>query len=73
MNKYCKIAPIEAEQFDGSDEMAIRYNFEKYLGSWGNRYTHDTIVEVGDWFVKLVDDDFVVMGNEEFKKSYVED
>lgn len=70
MTKYFKKTPIEAEQFDGSDEMAERYGFEKYLGSWGLKYTHSLTIEPGEWFVKLTNEHLIVVTEKGFPEEF---
>ena len=82
---YRKTTTINAEQFDGSNEMAKRYGAELYSESGygydavegepdGDGYVlitpeGESLVRTDDWIVKEADE-IEVMADEEFKKTY---
>ena len=79
---YRKTATIEAEQFDGSDEMIIRYQIGVSYGGYvedkpSYLFTINTLVgqmslKVGDWIATGVKDEHWAIADDVFKASYVE-
>lgn len=83
---YCKTTTINAEEFDGSNEMAKRYGAELYSESGygydavegepdGDGYVlitpeGESLVRTGDWIVTGVNGENWVIGNDVFKKTY---
>lgn len=73
---YKKVATIQAEQFDGSDEMVKKYNITPPM-SLDPDYTINTlegdmVLGVGDWVATGVDGKHWVIKDNIFKKTYVE-
>ena len=77
IKNYRKTATIQAEQFDGSAEMAKRYS----IGYWRN--TNDPMfrlktlegpmsLNIGDWIATGVKGEHWVIADDVFKASYVE-
>lgn len=71
---YKKVATIQAEQFDGSDEMIDRYNID--VDDYGN-CAIPTLegmmkLEPYDWIATGVDSEHWSIRNNIFKKTYVE-
>jgi len=79
---YRKTATIEAEQFDGSDEMIIRYQIGVSYGGYvedkpSYLFTINTLegqmsLKVGDWIATGVKDERWAIADDVFKASYVE-
>lgn len=83
---YRKTTTINAEEFDGSNEMAKRYGAELYSESGygydavegepdGDGYVlitpeGESLVRTGDWIVTGVNGENWVIGNGVFKKTY---
>jgi hypothetical protein len=73
---YHKTATINAEQFDGSDEMIEKYNIA--IGSgWVAPYRINTIegwvgVQINSWIATGVNGEHWAIAEEVFKKSYAE-
>jgi len=89
MNKiYRKTTTINAEQFDGSNEMAKRYGAELYSNSGygydavegepdGDGYVlitpeGESLVRTGDWIVTGVNGEHWVIEDDVFKQTYAE-
>lgn len=71
--KYKSNEVVEAEQFDGSDEMVKKYPlyYIPQINSFmGNGDIKGTLM-IGDWIVKHEDGSTEVMSNEEFEKKYI--
>lgn len=84
---YFKTATINAEQFDGSDEMIDKYDIEAVEGDYADDYSMpeagpapyfryfmpsgDNEISVGDWVVKEADE-IEVIADDVFKKTYAE-
>ena len=70
--KYKSNEVVEAEQFDGSDEMVKKYllYYIPQINSFmGNGDIKGTLM-IGDWIVKHEDGSTEVMSNGEFEKKY---
>jgi len=68
--KYNEV--VEAEQFDGSDEMVKKYQLyyiPQIHSFMGNGAIKGTLM-IGDWIIKHEDDSTEVMSNEAFEKKY---
>ena len=89
MNKiYRKTTTINAEQFDGSNEMAKRYGAELYSNSGygydavegepdGDGYVLITLegellIRTGDWIATGINGEHWPIANDVFKKTYAE-
>ena len=74
MKFYCK-QPIEAEQFDGSQDNTFGYSISHaYITDTAYIFVisdSEDVVEVGDWIVKEADE-IKVLTDEAFKKQYAE-
>lgn len=81
MTKYRKKTPIEAEQFDGSDEMIEKYrigvywldneiNFEKHY--FINTLEGRVQFYLGDWIVTGIKGEHWAIADEVFKETYEE-
>jgi hypothetical protein len=75
---YRKTTTINAEQFDGSDEMVARYELDRpiYLAD-GGTFGIDTLegyldIEVGDWVATGVNGEHWPIADDIFKKTYAE-
>lgn len=73
LHKYRKTALIEAEQFDGSDEMIRKYHIKYY--SPGDEYSFYTkegasILNIGDWIATGIDDEHWRIEPDIFKRTY---
>lgn len=70
---YRNITTIQAEQFDGSDEMVKKYQL--YYIPQINAFMGDGDIKgtlmIGDWIVKHEDGSTEVMSNEAFENKYV--
>ncbi|MHC9533160.1 hypothetical protein ACVPPR_07350 [Dellaglioa sp. L3N] len=80
---YKKIANIQAEQFDGSQEMIDKYKIQKIRTDPDNEYyiaTSDGIrhIEIGDWIITdtsihvAIKNKIRVMSNYTFQATYEE-
>lgn len=70
--KYKINEVVEAEQFDGTDKMCMKYSLyyiPEIVSFIGSRDIKGTLM-IGDWIVKHEDDSTEVMSNEEFEKKY---
>ena len=74
--KYRKIALIEAEQFNGSDEMIKKYHIEfddAYMCPFRIETPDGWLgVNTYDWIVTLVNGKHLVISDDAFKKTYEE-
>lgn len=80
IHKYRKTALIEAEQFDGSDEMAEKYSIYPDSGfvtskDWANWFVlptkeGDMILNKGDWIATGVEGEHWVIADDIFRKTY---
>lgn len=75
LHKYRKIVPIEAEQFNGSIEMARKYNIER--GDTGAGYEYylptnegDMAFNEGDYIATGVDGEHWCIAKEIFERTY---
>lgn len=85
---YCKTTTINAEQFDGSNEMAKRYGAELYSESGygydavegepdGDGYVlitpeSESLVRTDDWIATGVNGEHWVISDDVFKRTYKE-
>ena len=85
---YRKAATVNAEQFDGSDEMAKRYGAELYSESGygydavegepdGDGYVlitpeGESLVRTGDWIATGINGEHWAIEDDVFKKTYAE-
>ena len=77
MNKtYRKVATIQAEQFDGSDEMVKKYNITPPMpldpDYTINTLEGDMVLGVGDWIATGANGEHWAIKDDIFKKTYVE-
>lgn len=79
LHKYRKTAIIQAEQFDGSREMADEYGLQKFgwkgfikVPNSKNDFALGAplIISEGDWFVKNDKGEIDVLSDNIFKKTY---
>lgn len=78
MAKYIKTVPIEAEQFDGSDEMIKKYHLGLWKGIDTNivyEYSIPTLegtmdLGIGDWITTGVNGEHWVISDAVFKQTY---
>lgn len=75
LHKYRKIVPIEAEQFNGSIEMARKYNIEH--GDTGAGYEYylptnkgDMAFNEGDYIATGVDREHWAIDQDIFERTY---
>ncbi|GAX04573.1 hypothetical protein IWT140_02215 [Secundilactobacillus pentosiphilus] len=72
--KYRKTELVDAEQFDGSDEMAKKYKMLELLpfaGNWSiNTFQGEVYVHVGDWIATSVDGEHWPIADDVFKRTY---
>ena len=76
---YRKIATIEAEQFDESDEQVKKYGLITPIKGWGDIYHYllptkegDMLLSIGDWIATGVQGEHWVIKDDIFKKTYTE-
>ncbi|KRK78824.1 hypothetical protein [Companilactobacillus nodensis] len=73
---YRKVATIQAEQFDGSDEMFKKYNITPPMpldpDYTINTLEGDMVLGVNDWIATGVDGEHWAIRDDIFKKSYME-
>ena len=80
MRKYIKVVPIEAEQFDGSTEMAEKYGLKKFgwqgfvkeLGRNDFELGGPLLIRDGDWFCKGDNNKYFVLSDSEFQRTFKE-
>ena len=80
MAKYIKTVPIEAEQFDGSDEMIKKYHIGFWKGIDTNfvyEYSIPTLegnmdLGIGDWIATGVNGKRWPIAEDVFKQAYAE-
>ena len=75
LHKYRKKEPIEAERFDGSDEMIKKYELVKnviYEGDYAlpRLYGPITIVHEGDWIITNAEGGYQRIADDIFRKTY---
>ncbi|QFR23210.1 hypothetical protein [Schleiferilactobacillus harbinensis] len=74
--KYRKTATIEAEQFDGSKEMAHKYGIHllpKSLKAGNIKTLEGTLtIYVGDWIATGINGEHWPIADDIFRKTYVE-
>lgn len=75
LHKYRQKKPIEAERFDGSDEMIVKYELVKstickgaYVMPW--LYGPTPIIREGDWIVTDSEDGYQRIDDDIFRKTY---
>ncbi|GAX07089.1 hypothetical protein IWT25_02437 [Secundilactobacillus pentosiphilus] len=76
--KYRKTELIDAEQFDGSDEMVRKYDIEdaeKYGHIYAQRFVIHTLegdlsIDVGDWIATGIDGEHWPIADDIFKRTY---
>lgn len=74
--KYRKTVLIEAEQFDGSVEMADKYDIRKYLTIFGEKFwriwTLEGFMTVnnGDWIATGINGEHWAIADDIFKRTY---
>lgn len=76
MKIYCKTANIKAEQFDGSNEMAKKYNVTPPM-PLDPDYTiktleGDMVLGVDDWIATGINGEHWAIADDVFKKTYAE-
>lgn len=75
---YCKTATINAEQFDGSDNMVNKYELIDAGTMLGTHHSPELYltgsgkVDVGDWIATGVNGEHWAIADEVFKKTYAE-
>ncbi|KZU92171.1 DUF1642 domain-containing protein [Lactiplantibacillus plantarum] len=76
--KFYRKQPIEAEQFDGSDEMIDKYELIDAGTMLGTHHSPELYltgsgkVDVGDWIATGVNDEHWTITDDVFKKTYAE-
>ena len=77
LHKYRKTALIEAEQFDGTDEMANKYNMlweldlrEDMLIPYLPTREGNMFIKKGDWFATGVDGEHWAIDQDIFERTY---
>lgn len=78
LHKYRKTALIEAEQFDGSNEMAEKYGLEKFgwrgfIREYGiNDFELGCplLISKSDWIIKNENGKYFVLPDRKFKQTY---
>ena len=76
--KFYRKQPIKAEQFDGSDEMADKYELIDAGTMLGTHHSPELYltgsgkVDVGDWIATGVNGEHWAIADEVFKKTYAE-
>lgn len=82
LHKYRKIEPVEAEQFDGSDEMLKRYSITVQHYDLGTPDPDALTVydftdhgfplnlELGDWIITDENDNYTVLKDSIFRQTY---
>lgn len=77
LKTYRKTATIQAEQFDGSDEMIKRYSIDYWRNTNDPMFRLKTLegsmsLNVGDWIATGVKGEHWAIADDVFKTSYVE-
>lgn len=77
LKAYRKTATIQAEQFDGSDEMIERYSINFWRNTNNPMYQFKTLegpmyLDIGDWIATGVKGEHWAIADDVFKASYVE-
>ncbi|ASI64901.1 hypothetical protein ALX04_004735 [Lactiplantibacillus plantarum subsp. plantarum] len=78
MKIYCKTATINAEQFDGSDNMVNKYELIDAGTMLGTHHSPELYltgsgkINVGDWIATGVNGEHWAIADEVFKKTYAE-
>ena len=75
LHKYRKIVPIEAEQFDGSDEMIEKYDIEASVTIFISQYVLTTkegpmYVHTGDYVATGIDGEYWAIDQDIFERTY---
>lgn len=75
LHKYRKTALIEAEQFDGSDEMIEKYDIEVSVTIFISQYVLSTkegpmYVHTGDYIATGVDGEHWAIDQDIFERTY---
>mgnify|MGYP001858925356 FL=1 len=77
IHKYRKIALIEAEQFDGTDEMANKYNMlweldlrEDMLIPYLPTREGNMFIKKGDWIATGIDGEQWAIDKDIFERTY---
>ncbi len=75
LHKYRKTALIEAEQFDGSDEMIEKYDIEASVTIFISQYVLTTkkgpmYVHTGDYIVTGADGEHWAIDQDTFERTY---
>lgn len=81
MAKYIKTVPIEAEQFDGSQEMMNKYDIVVCSTMPDGRVLEPSLcyiktlegvlqIHVGDWIATGVKGEYLAIADEIFKRTY---
>ncbi|MCR5524701.1 MAG: hypothetical protein K6F18_03450 [Lactobacillus sp.] len=74
LHKYKLKKPVEAEQFDGSEEMMVRYPIsigDDELGTWYKILTVEGLhlLDKGDWIISD-NGDYLVIEENLFRRTY---
>lgn len=71
---YRKTATIQAEQFDGSEEMIEKYEVKRWRGESFYLKTLEghLLLNIGDWIATGVKGEHWAIADDVFKASYVE-
>jgi len=76
VNKYFNDTIVNAEQFDGSDKMADKYNITPPMpldpDYTINTFEGDTVLGVDDWIATGVNGEHWPIADDVFKKTYAE-
>ncbi|WP_436672065.1 DUF1642 domain-containing protein [Lactiplantibacillus plantarum] len=76
--KFYRKQPLEAEQFDGSDEMVDKYELIDAGTMLGTHHSPELYltgsgkVDVGDWIATGVNGEHWTIANDVFKQAYAE-
>lgn len=78
LHTYRKTATIQAEQFDGSNEMAEKYGLKKFgwqgfvreYGVNDFELGSPLLISKSDWIIKNEDGKYSVLPDRKFKQTY---
>ena len=72
LRKYRKSPIVEAERFDGSDEMIERYSVHVFNSNLAKNifFIGMNVLAIGDWIVKDEYGNYQVVADDIFRKSY---
>lgn len=75
LHKYRQKKPVEAERFDGSDEMIRKYKLVKsavYKGAYAMPRLYGPVPTIwqGDWIIANSEDGYQRIDDDIFRKTY---